>query len=369
MNQNFDFAIVGGGLAGLTAALHLSQNSFKVIVFEKNTYPHHKVCGEYISNEVLPYLLSLGIDPFQKKAQVINRLMLTHHNGQSVSCDLPLGGFGISRFCFDNFLYEKVKHSAQVVFETVTQIQQNPSHFVLETQTKKQYQATRVIGAYGKRSRLDINLKRSFIKKKTPWLAFKGHYQINWPQNLVALHHFEGGYCGISSVENKNVNCCYLVNKTDFSKHNTIKDFQNKVMQKNPFLNQFFKEATPIFEKPLSISQISFERKKPVSNHIFMIGDSAALIHPLCGNGMAMAIKSAQLLALTFIENKNASTRDYEKIYTSKWEHEFSNRLRAGAFFQKIVMRPKLLLAGIKWSKYHKSLIPFLVAKTHGKPF
>jgi flavin-dependent dehydrogenase len=31
---------------------------------------------------------------------------------------------------------------------------------------------------------------------------------------------------------------------------------------------------------------------------MLMIGDTAGLIHPLCGNGMAMAIHSAKLLLI-----------------------------------------------------------------------
>jgi hypothetical protein len=54
--------IVGGGLAGLTAAIHLSKVGLRVILIEKNEYPKHKVCGEYISNEVLPYLNYLDIN-------------------------------------------------------------------------------------------------------------------------------------------------------------------------------------------------------------------------------------------------------------------------------------------------------------------
>ena len=56
--------IVGGGLAGLISAIHLSKNGFHVILIEKNEFPKHKVCGEYISNEVLDYLswLEINID-------------------------------------------------------------------------------------------------------------------------------------------------------------------------------------------------------------------------------------------------------------------------------------------------------------------
>ena len=52
--RNQKIVIIGGGLAGLTAGIHLSKIGLSVQIFEKNDFPKHKVCGEYISNEVLP---------------------------------------------------------------------------------------------------------------------------------------------------------------------------------------------------------------------------------------------------------------------------------------------------------------------------
>jgi flavin-dependent dehydrogenase len=369
MKKRVDFAIVGGGLAGLTAALHLSQNGYRVILFEKNSYPHHKVCGEYISNEVLPYLKTLGIDPFQFQAKQIKKLLLTNRNGKKAATNLPLGGFGISRHCLDYHLFEKVRQNAETVQETITNILFKETHFTLETLNKDFYEATYVIGAFGKRSNLDKVLNRSFIQKKTPWLAVKMHYKASYPDNLVALHHFKGGYAGLSKVENNHVNCCYLVTNREFSKYKNIEDFQDNVMRKNSYLDAFFNEAEAVFDKPLTISQISFERKKPVDNHIFMIGDSASLIHPLCGNGMAMAIKSAKILTETFTENRGSCQVEIEKIYAIKWEKEFSKRLLAGTLLQKVVMNPYLLTTGMWLNNYTKKLIPYLVSKTHGQPF
>lgn len=64
-----DVIIIGGGLAGLSSAIHLSKHDLSVLVIEKNSYPKHKVCGEYISNEVLPYLDYLEIDVFKLGAK------------------------------------------------------------------------------------------------------------------------------------------------------------------------------------------------------------------------------------------------------------------------------------------------------------
>ena len=56
-----EVVIIGGGLAGLTAGIHLFQNGISVTNIEKNEYPKHKVCGEYVSNEIKGYLESLAI--------------------------------------------------------------------------------------------------------------------------------------------------------------------------------------------------------------------------------------------------------------------------------------------------------------------
>ena len=90
--------IIGGGLAGLTAAIHLCQQGKKVVLFEKNSYTKHKVCGEFISNEVLPYFNQLGLSIAHLNPTSINSTTISIVSGQSISRNLPLGGFGISRY-------------------------------------------------------------------------------------------------------------------------------------------------------------------------------------------------------------------------------------------------------------------------------
>jgi len=94
--KRYDVLIVGGGLAGLTAAIHLAQENRSVCLFERETYPHHKVCGEYVSNEIVPYLESLGVY-MADIAVAITNLQLSTISGKSIALALPLGGKGIYR--------------------------------------------------------------------------------------------------------------------------------------------------------------------------------------------------------------------------------------------------------------------------------
>src|SRR6478752_546917 len=98
VKEQYDVAIAGGGLAGLAAAILLRKAGWSVILFEREKYPFHKVCGEYISMESWSFLEGLGIPLSQMDLPKIDTLVLTAPNGKSFTTKLPLGGFGISRF-------------------------------------------------------------------------------------------------------------------------------------------------------------------------------------------------------------------------------------------------------------------------------
>jgi flavin-dependent dehydrogenase len=115
----FDVIIVGGGLAGLTSAIHLSKLKKKVLLIEKNTYPKHKVCGEYISNEVLLYLNSLGIDPINKGAKQISKVHISTVKSNLIKGELPLGGFGMSRYFLDSLLFRKAQGNGVIILKDI----------------------------------------------------------------------------------------------------------------------------------------------------------------------------------------------------------------------------------------------------------
>lgn len=369
-NEN-EVIIIGGGLAGLIAAIHLSKRYFYVTVIEKNEFPKHKVCGEYISNEVLPYFEWLDIKIADLKPTDITKLKFSTINGKSITSDLPMGGFGISRYELDFYLYKKaIENGCKIIKDEVQNIVFDNNLFEVATTNGLNLKSKIVLGAFGKRSNLDLLLNRDFIQKKSPWLAVKAHYLGEFNADFVGLHNFNGGYCGVSKVENEIINICYLVRYNSFKKYKNITDFQEMVLKKNPHLKQVLENSKLLFEKPLTISQISFEKKLPVENHILMIGDTAGLIHPLCGNGMAMAIHSAKIasdLVEKYLSNKIKSRLELEKKYTKKWNFNFKSRLKMGRVLAKILLQPKLSNVLLRILIIFPFVLKFIIKKTHGK--
>ncbi len=373
MNKHSHIIIIGGGLAGLTSAIHLAMKGITVVLIEKETYPKHKVCGEYISNEVLPYFDFLNIGLEHINPVNISKLTISTHKGNTIHSMLPLGGFGISRYTLDYHLWKKAEQlGVQLISDQVIDIQYNNDIFQIKTTRNQMLTSTYVIGAYGKRSILDKTLKRAFSFNTSSWLAVKSHYKCNFDSDTVALHNFKGGYCGLSTVENDMVNACYLVHYNSFKKYKDIHAFQKEIMCKNKHLKKFFKEAEPLFDAPITISQVNFDKKKPVEQHIFMVGDSAGLIHPLCGNGMAMAIQSAKIISELLIENIERPTTlsriEIEKLYAKRWNTTFSRRLYIGRVLQKIVLNGNLQQISYGLAHTLPFITPKIIKQTHGEP-
>jgi flavin-dependent dehydrogenase len=368
----YDAIIIGGGLAGLCNAIHLSKYGKKILLIEKNEYPKHKVCGEYISNEVLPYLEFLGVNPFDFGAVKIKEFQLSTAKSKLISAKLPLGGFGISRHTLDLVLSERAKKNGVTILQDVVV---NSAFlkgvFKIETKQNNIFTSKVAIGAFGKRSLLDVKMERAFIQQKSPYLGVKIHVKGDFPADLVALHNFKGGYCGVSKVENNAINLCYITNFSSFKQYKNIDDFQEQVVFKNKFLKEIYQNSEAIFERPLTISQISFETKKPVENHVIMCGDSAGMIHPLCGNGMSMAIQSAQIaskLILNYLNDSLSSRRELEKQYIRQWNKKFRLRLKAGHFIAMLFRNDRIAAVLLQALKKIPFLLPIIISQTHGKP-
>ncbi|TXD52810.1 MULTISPECIES: NAD(P)/FAD-dependent oxidoreductase [unclassified Polaribacter] len=371
MKNEFEIIIIGGGLAGLCNAIHLSKFGKNVILIEKNSYPKHKVCGEYISNEVLPYLQFLDMNPFDFGAVKIDQFKLSTTNNKLISAKLPLGGFGISRYTLDLELAKKAtENGVTILQDEVINVDFKNDIFYVETKENNGFSSKFAIGSFGKRSLLDVKMEREFIQKKSPYLGVKIHVKGDFPENLVALHNFKGGYCGVSKVENDAINLCYITSFSAFKKYKNIDDFQENVVFKNDFLKKIYQETKPVFDKPLSISQISFETKKPIENHLMMCGDSAGMIHPLCGNGMSMAMQSAQIaskLILNYYDGKIASRSELEKQYLRLWNKQFKWRLKSGHFIAMLFRNDQIANVLLQILRRMPFLLPVIIKQTHGK--
>lgn len=365
----YDIIIIGGGLAGLVSSIQLSKGGRKVLLIEKKKYPFHRVCGEYISNEVRPFLASIGLDFETLKVKNISKFQFTSPSGRVLETDLDLGGFGISRYKIDEELYDLAKLNGVefLLQNSVENVDFEEDKFTVKTSFDT-FESKYVIGTFGKRTKLDAILNRDFFNKKSPYLGVKYHIKTDFPKDLIALHNFKDGYCGISAIEEDKYCLCYLTTRENLKQYGTIPEMERNILWKNPHLQKIFTTSEFLYDKPEVINEISFSPKTTIENHILMAGDSAGLITPLCGNGMAMAIHGGKLLSdniLQHFDNRSLVELNYQK----DWKKHFQKRLWIGRNVQKLFGNEVVSEIALSTMKAIKPLLRTVIKSTHGEVF
>ncbi|KAA6441270.1 NAD(P)/FAD-dependent oxidoreductase [Dyadobacter flavalbus] len=374
--KKYDCAIIGGGLAGLCLAIQLAVRNISVILFEKNQYPFHKVCGEYISMESHDFLAELGL-PFEKlELPYISKLGISSEKGFMLEHELGMGGFGISRHSLDQYLFRIASEKGVTILQNcrVNDVQQHdPENFIIAT-SKGIFSAEIVCGSYGKYTPAFINphVKSEKNDGTANYIGVKYHIKTNLAPDRIELHNFRNGYCGISKVDRDWHCLCYLTTSENLLKNGKdIKKMEENVLFRNPFLKAYFVNSQFVSSQPLVISNVNFSKKQTQAEGIFLLGDAAGCITPLCGNGMSMGMRASKLLATELIRfyRKEQSLQDAAVQYQSEWNKAFQNRITAGYYLQNLFGKRNLTDIALKLLSKSPALTDKLVSLTHGNRF
>jgi flavin-dependent dehydrogenase len=99
-----------------------------------------------------------------------------------------------------------------------------------------------------------------------------------------------------------------------------------------------------------------------------MVGDSAGLIAPLAGDGIAMALESGGFAGKCVMDYLNGSLSVDQLLnnYRMNWQEQFSARLRLSYRLQAILLRPKFAALALRLLRVLPVLGRYLVVKTRG---
>lgn len=401
--ETFDVILIGGGLAGLSLAILCARAGWRTLVCEQKAYPFHRVCGEYVAMESWGFLQGLGLDLASQHLPQIRRLLVTTPS-QSLSAPLQPsnshpnsrrrkhgvadtsrigGGFGISRYALDAQLADRARALGVILRENTRVKQVTETEHGVEVHTHQGvFRAPLAGGAFGKWSNLDRALRPQQLPAQTgaeTYVGIKYHLRTRFPRDLIALHNFKGGYCGISAIEQEEtVCCCYLVSQEHFSAAGSVERLQEETLSQNPYLRSIFEHSEPCWAAPLAIAQVYFSPRQWPSEHrpkdctrLFMLGDAAGMIPPLSGNGMSMALRSSALLFEVWQQyfTEHTPLPMLQRQYRQQWQQAFGLRLRTGSLLQQTFGHLGPINALLYGLRPFPGLAQALIARTHGTAF
>ncbi|MSR84496.1 MAG: FAD-binding protein [Candidatus Latescibacteria bacterium] len=329
-----DVLVIGAGPGGCAAALALRQAGWRVILVERLAGPADKLCGEFLSPEGVQSLGRLGLGEALGVFPRIGELLVSSLSGQCWQASLPNAGLGSSRRRLDALLLAHCAAAGVEVVqgEKVRRMEGNLAEGFRTTLKDAPLRARLVVGAWGRQGRAG---------KKGELMALKVHARGQWPG--VELHSFPGGYAGLCQVGGNEMNLCLLTRVDAFRRAGgDCRRFSAEVMSQNSLLASRLEEMSPDWDQALAAANLTFGPSALALDGMLLVGDAGGGIAPLCGDGMAMALRAGELLAPLgdrFLRGALGGPA-LSAQYAQRWQGEFRLRLRLGGLLQRVLMHP-----------------------------
>jgi flavin-dependent dehydrogenase len=346
-SPDYDIAVVGAGPAGSAAAATLAALGWQVLLVERDQFPRHKVCGEFLSPESQTTLNELGL--FSDLAALhpvqLKKVQLFSQQGSELVVPLPQVGWGISRYAMDAALAQCAQRRGATLWQdsTATALSSTTGAHKLtirrDGETEDVYTRA-VLLAGGRAVAAKLLAEPRAARTNRLNVGIKAHYAgVSMPAQ-VDLYLFDGGYVGINPVESGAVNVCLLASYTAFAKAGRDPvGMIEWIAGQNPAFADRLNGAVLLTESICSVAAVDTGLPSRPWNGVACIGDAATMIPPLSGDGMAMALHAAALC----VAHADAYLRGaideatWERRYTAEWHTAFDRRLSAARGLQALL--------------------------------
>jgi flavin-dependent dehydrogenase len=338
-----EVVIIGGGLAGSASAITLAKAGRDVLLLERESKPQHKVCGEFLSQEAVHSLHSLGIDPRTLGARVVHSVRLADARRVTASA-LPFTAMSLTRKQLDEALLQQAERNGATVVRgsRALQLQQSDDCWRITMESADFVTAKAVFIATGKH---DLTGQPRPAGVQRNMVGFKTYFALEPNQAAELAGHielmlFRGGYAGLQLVEDGSANLGLIIEKATLQSLGGRWENVLAMMQQDcPHLAERLRGAEPLLERPLAVSSLpyGFVRSRAVqAQHggVWSLGDQAAVIPSFTGDGMAIALHSGRLAASMYLEGATA------QAYQEMLHRQLASQVRLATVFSRGLVWP-----------------------------
>jgi flavin-dependent dehydrogenase len=302
-----EVAVVGGGLAGASFAALTAAAGRDVLLIERETGPHDKVCGEFLSREAQLYLRALGIDVPALGAVPISTLGFALGR-RAVSVPLPFTGLSLSRRVLDEAVLTRAKRSGARVLrgQRATGIADG----AVRLEDGAAVDARTIVLATGKH---DLRGHGRPAGRQNDLIGFKMLFRLTPAETAglagrIELTLFPGGYAGLQPVEEGRANLCLLIRRDRFADlGRSWSGLLERLGTEAPSLAARLAGGVPEWDKPLTIAGLPYGLVLRETDGLWRLGDQAAVIPSFSGDGMSIALHSAFRAATAYLNGDTSA--------------------------------------------------------------
>lgn len=352
--------VIGAGPAGASAAIGLARAGAKTLLLERTRETGDALCGGFLSWQTLARLDALGIDRAALGGQVVRRVRLFAGKRMSETI-LPEEAMGVSRHRLDSRLQAAAAAAGAALERGVHATALDDA--VVQTRDGAALSAPSVFLAAGKHG------FRGFPREPAAWqqqdpvmglrLRLPPHPALDrLVADAVELHLFDRGYAGLVRQEDGSANLCLAVHKSRLDEAGGDPRDLLRALGTNPVLGErlAYADAGCAID---AIGHVPYGwRTADGRSGLFRLGDQAGVIPSLAGEGMGLAIASADAAVTAWRQQGPDAAQAFQRALAARMTRPFAlanlvwrageNRRSAAALTSVAALCPPL----VRWASH-----------------
>lgn len=347
--------ILGAGPAGCAAAIALARAGAEPLLLDRDAEVRDQLCGGFLSWRTAERLRAVGVDPLALGGQQVEQLAVFAGRRETVLA-LPAPAFGLSRRVLDTALRRRalalgatleIDAARRVEGTTVVGRRREWSGDTLFLATGKHDVRESGRPRQARDPAVGLRLRLPASRVRTVLLAGR-----------IELHLFAGGYAGIVLQEGGSANVCLAVRKSLLAAHGGNPEALLAALsaRHRPFALRLGEDWAGQTVETIGAVPYGWIARSTRPG-LFRLGDQAAVIPSLAGEGIAIALASGGLAARHWLASGPGGAIAYQR----EWAARASAPIRTARLAWAAAERPLLAALGLGLARRVPPALSWLV--------
>ena len=280
-----DIFVIGGGPAGLAAAIAARRKGLSVVVADGNRPPIDKACGEGLMPDCRAAAAEIGIEIPSSLGSEFRGIRF-HGAGRSVDASFPNGrGLGVRRQALHELLTEAaIRSGADLRWGTPVMGIQDGAVWLSHTSVRPRW----IIGADGSASRVRRWAGLDEFARNSRRFAYRRHFAVAPWTDCMEIYWGEGCQIYVTPVAAREV-CITLISRSPGLR------LEEALAGFPVLLSRLPNAAVSSRERGAVTATMRLQRV--TGGNVALIGDASGSVDAITGEGLCLTFRQADLLA------------------------------------------------------------------------